>query len=128
MNSIYRLLIFIPFFVLLESCYAPEQNCQDFQQGVFEFEALVEGELKKTRFVRKKDIEIEYYEGKADTASIRWINDCEYILKNINPENRDAKNAMHFKILTTKNNQYTFEYSLVGSDNKQKGTAYKVEE
>lgn len=128
MNSIYRLLIFILFFVLLESCYAPEQNCQDFQQGVFEFEALVEGELKKTRFVRKKDIEIEYYEGKADTASIRWINDCEYILKNINPENRDAKNAMHFKILTTKKNQYTFEYSLVGSDNKQKGTAYKVEE
>lgn len=128
MNSIYRLLFFTPFLVLLESCYAPEQNCQDFQQGVFEFEALVEGELKKTQFVRKKDIEIEYYEGKADTASIRWINDCEYILKSINPENRDAKNAMHFKILTTKNNQYTFEYSLVGSDNKQKGTAYKVEE
>lgn len=128
MRQVYRLFYLVSFVLLITSCYAPEQNCQDFQQGIFEFEALVEGELKKTRFVRKKDIEIEYYDGKADTANIRWINDCEYILKNSNPKNRDAKNAMHFKILTTKNNQYTFEYSLVGSDNKQKGTAYKVVE
>lgn len=114
--------------VLVSSCYAPEQNCKDFQQGIFEFEALVNGEVQKTRFVRKDTIEIEYYLGKTDTASIRWVNDCEYILKKRNPSSRDEKNALHFKILTTQGNQYTFEYSLAGSDTKQKGTAYKVEE
>lgn len=123
-----RTLLIVVLVLFFTSCYEPEQNCKNFQEGVFEFEAFVEGELKKTRFVRSSDIEIEYYDGKADTASIRWINDCEYVLKNINPENRDAKNAMLFKILTTEKNKYTFEYSLVGSDNKQKGTAYKVKE
>lgn len=128
MHKLYTIFLVFIALILLQACFAPEQNCEKFQQGIFEFEALVDGEMKKTRFVRKKDIEIEYYDGKADTAIIRWINDCEYILKNKNPKNREAKNAMHFKILTTKYNQYTFEYSLVGSDNKQKGTAYKVEE
>lgn len=123
-----RTILIVVLVLLFTSCYEPEQNCKNFQEGVFEFEAFVEGKLKKTRFVRSSDIEIEYYDGKADTASIRWINDCEYVLKNINPENRDAKNAMLFKILTTEKNKYTFEYSLVGSDNKQKGTAYKVKE
>lgn len=125
---IYSSVVLSLFLSLFVSCYEPEQNCNDFQEGIFEFEAFVEGELKKTRFVRNGEIEIEYYDGKADTSSIRWINECEYVLKNINPKNREAKNAMLFKILTTNKNQYTFEYSLVGSDNKQKGTAYKVEE
>jgi hypothetical protein len=128
MNRFHYSFLLLLTIVSLHSCYAPEQKCEDFQEGIFEFEALVEGELKKTRFVRNNTYEIEYYEGKSDTASIRWINDCEYILKNINPENRAAKQQMHFKILTTKENQYTFEYSLVGSDNKQKGTAYKVQD
>ena len=112
--------VFIILLLSLSACYAPEQDCKSFQTGTFEFEALVEGELKTTRFVRSKDIEIEYYENKADTAQIRWINDCEYVLKSLNPEGREEKQAMHFKILTTSRNQYTFEYSLVGSDNKQK--------
>ncbi len=120
--------VFIILLLSLSACYAPEQDCKSFQTGTFKFEALVEGELKTTRFVRSKDIEIEYYENKADTAQIRWINDCEYVLKSLNPEGREEKQAMHFKILTTNRNQYTFEYSLVGSDNKQKGVAYKVED
>ena len=118
--------LFIISSLSMHSCYAPEQNCAKFQQGTFEFEALVEGELKKTRFLRNESFEIEYYEGKTDTAQIRWINDCEYVLKSQDPKNRQEAQAMHFKILTTQNNQYTFEYSLVGSDNKQQGTAYKV--
>ena len=120
-------MIFI-FSLTLSSCYAPEQDCDSFQTGTFKFEALVDGEIKTTKFVRSKDIEIEYYDNKADTAQIRWINNCEYVLRSMNPEGREERQAMHFKILTTDNNKYTFEYSLVGSDNKQKGVAYKVEE
>ena len=30
-------------------------------------------------------MEIDYFQGKVDTSSVRWINDCEYIVKKRNP-------------------------------------------
>lgn len=111
----------------LSSCYEAERNCKDFKTGTFEFESYLEGELVKTRFVRNDSIEIDYFRGKADTSSIRWINDCEYILSNLNPKNRAEEKPIHMKILTTKGNTYTFEYGLVGETQKQRGTVVKVE-
>ncbi|UZH55095.1 DNA topoisomerase IV [Salinimicrobium tongyeongense] len=111
----------------LSSCYQAERDCEDFKTGTFEFESYLEGELVKTRFVRNDSIEIDYFRGKADTSSIRWINDCEYILSNLNPKNRAEEKPIHMKILTTKGNTYTFEYGLVGETRKQRGTVVKVE-
>ena len=34
---------------------------------------------------------------------------------------------LHMKILTTEKNSYTFEFSVVGGDKKQKGVAKRVE-
>ena len=87
---------------------------------------MVGTQLETTTFKRNDSIEIDYYQGKADTSSIRWINDCEYIVQKINPKNRAEEKAIHMKILTTDNNEYTFEYNIVGQTNKQKGTAVKV--
>lgn len=112
---------------LMTSCYQPERNCADFKTGTFEFESFIDGELVKTRFIRKDSIEIDYFQGEVDTSSVRWINDCEYILKNLNPKNRAEEKPLYMKILTTKGNTYTFEYSLVGETAKQQGTAIKVE-
>lgn len=109
------------------SCYQPERNCSDFKTGTFEFESYLNGELVKTRFVRNDTMEIDYFRGKADTSSIRWINDCEYLVTNQNPKNRAEEKPIHMKILTTKKNTYTFEYGLVGDTKKQKGTAVKVD-
>lgn len=111
----------------LTSCYEAERNCEDFRTGTFEFESYLEGELVKTRFVRNDSIEIDYFRGKADTSSIRWINECEYLLSNLNPKNRAEEKPIHMKILTTKDNTYTFEYGLVGESKKQRGTVVKVE-
>lgn len=119
----FTLIILTLFFT---SCYQPERNCKKFKEGTFEFKALVGTELKTTTFVRNDSIEIDYYEGKADTSSIRWINDCEYIVKKINPVNRAEEKAIHMKILTTDGLEYTFEYNVVGEQKKQKGTAKKI--
>lgn len=113
--------------VSLVSCYQPERNCDDFRTGTFEFESYLDGELVKSRFVRNDSIEIDYFRGKADTSSVRWINDCEYIISNLNPKNRAEEKPIHMKILTTEGNSYTFEYSLVGEAKKQRGTVVKVE-
>lgn len=117
-------LILLIFFTT--SCYQPERNCSKFKTGTFEFETLVGTEILKTTFVRSKDIEIDYFQGKSDTASIRWINDCEYILKKINPKSMAEEKAIHMKILTTEGDTYTFEYSIVGETRKERGTAVKV--
>jgi len=111
---------------LLISCYNPERNCIDFKTGTFEYEALVGTEMLTTTFVRNDTIEIDYFKGKSDTSSIRWINDCEYIVKKINPKSMAEEKAIHMKILTTNGSEYIFEYNIVGDTNKQKGTVKKV--
>ncbi len=114
-------------FLSLASCYQQERNCTDFKTGKFKFEHEIEGELKTTLFQRTDSLEIENFEGKIDTSYVRWINDCEYILHKKNPKGRNDKKGVHIKILTTKENTYTFEFSMVGDANKQKGVVSKIE-
>ena len=112
---------------LIFSCYDPERNCQDFKTGTFEYEALIGTEVLTTTFNRNDTLEIDFFKGKSDSSSIRWINDCEYIVKKINPKNMAEEKAIHIKILTTKGNEYNFEYNIVGDTNKQRGTAKKID-
>lgn len=112
----------------LSSCYQPERECSRFKTGTFEFESYLEGELVKSRFERNDSIEIDYFRGKTDTSSVRWINNCEYVITNLNPKNRAEEKPIHIKILTTEGNTYTFEYSLVGESKKQRGTVVKVKD
>lgn len=122
MKKIFVLLASILFF----SCYDAERNCQDFRTGTYEFETYLNGELVSSKFIRNDSIEIEKYQGKTDTSSVRWINDCEYILKNLNPQGRSEEKAVHIKILTTNKNGYTFEYGQVGEPKKIKGEVKRV--
>lgn len=112
--------------LFLSSCYETERDCSDFKVGTFEFEALSGTEVFKTTIIRNDSLEIDFFQGKTDTSSIRWINDCEYVLKKINPKNQAEKKAILIKILTTDKNQYTFEFSEVGKTKTNKALATKV--
>lgn len=112
--------------LVLVSCYNQERNCTDFKTGKFISETEIEGKKYTSTFERNDSIQIETYEGKIDTFKVRWTNDCEYIIQNINPKNREEKKAVQMKILTTKDNTYTFEYSFVGDSKKQRGTVTKT--
>ena len=90
----------------------PQRNCEDFKTGKFSFTATINGEEKKTTFHRTLELEVDEYEGKVDSSSIRWINDCEYVLKNLNPKNKAEEKPIHIKILTTSESSYTFEYNI----------------
>jgi hypothetical protein len=120
--------IYVFFSFILLSCYQPERNCTNFKTGTFEFETLIGTEVVKTTFVRTDSLEIDYFRGKADTSSVRWLNDCEFIVKHTNPKNMAEKKALHMKILTTDGDQYLFEYNIVGETRKEKGTARKLTE
>lgn len=110
---------------LLTSCYNQERNCTDFKTGKFTSETEIEGKKYTSTFERNDSIQIESYEGKIDTFKIRWTNDCEYIIQNTNPKNREKKKPVQMKILTTNSDSYTFEYSFVGDSKKQRGTVTK---
>ena len=122
-----KTLLILPLLLLL-SCYDAGRNCTDFKTGKFKFEHEVDGVMKTTIFERNDTIEIETFEGKTDTASIRWVNDCEYVLLKLHPKNMAEEKAIGMKILTTSKNSYTFEFGMIGVDEKQRGTVTKISE
>ncbi len=114
---VYVLLIF----VFVVSCYPPERNCADYKTGEFSFNYTLDGEEKTGRFTREAEFSIEYYDNKIDSATVKWVNDCEFVLQDIK-----TKTSIHMKILSTTDNSYTFEYGKVGEPKKVQGTAYKT--
>ena len=121
----WRFVFFI--LVLFISCYSLERDCKPFQQGEFKFTQIINGEIKSSYFTRDSIFEVELFEGKIDTSSIRWVNDCECILTKLNPNNNQEKRPIQIRIISTKGDRYTFEYSLVGdSKNRQRGSIQKI--
>lgn len=128
MKKLLSFLLLLP----LASCFQVERNCADFKTGSFEFTYTHDGKEKIGKFVRTDEYSIEYYDGKVDTSSVRWINDCEFITKKLHPTNSNEERAIHMKILKTTANSYTFEYKYaVKEPNKKervvKGTAKKID-
>ena len=117
--------IILLFAFTLVSCYNQERTCKDFKTGKFTSETTVEGKKFTSSFERNDSIQVENYNNVIDTFSIRWINDCEYILENVKPKNRNEKKAVHVKILNTKDLKYNFEFSFVGDAKKQFGSVTK---
>ena len=121
-----KLLFATTLLFLASGCYQPERNCVEFKNGEFSFTSIVDGQELKTTFSRTDDLEIDYFDGKIDSSSVRWINDCEYVVKKLHPRNKAEEKPIHMKILFTTDNSYTFEYSIVGEAIKQKGTVIKT--
>ncbi|MDM9631817.1 DNA topoisomerase IV [Robiginitalea aurantiaca] len=113
--------------VLISSCQEPARDCEQFHTGTFRFTAMVGDTEETTLFTRTGDLEISQFKGMTDSASVRWINPCEYIVTNLNPDSREDEKSIHMKILSTTDTSYTFEYKLVGSPQGSRGTAYKTD-
>lgn len=112
--------------LLSGSCYNPERNCGDFREGTFEFTTVIGNTEETTRFSRSVSLEISNYQGVTDSANVRWINNCEYVLTNINPKSNTEEKPIHIKILSTTSDSYTFEYKLLGTTTAKRGTAFKI--
>jgi hypothetical protein len=113
-------------------CFEVERDCNAFKTGRFEFKYVLDGVEKTGIFVRTDSLNIDFFEDTADTSSVRWINDCEFILTKLNPQSNSEKEAIHMKILSTTDNSYTFEYKLaVKKPNRplrvEKGVATKID-
>jgi|SRR6218665_291785 len=109
------------------SCNDHERNCKDFRTGKFEFSQDINGKKHTSTFIRTEKLQIETYNGKTDTASVRWVNECEFILQKLHPKSMEEEKAISMKILFTDKNTYTFEYAFVGSNKKQRGIVTKID-
>jgi len=112
--------------LIIVSCSQKERNCQDFRTGTFEFSQEINGKKVTSTFTRTETLQIETFNGKTDTASVRWVNDCELVLQKLHPKTMNERKAISMTILATDKNSYTFDYSFVGDAKKQRGTVTKL--
>jgi|TARA_B100000035_G_C20782804_1_gene457609 hypothetical protein len=113
--------------LLLISCYSVERDCNDFRTGSFEFSTSINDSVVKSTFIRTDNYEIEEFNGVKDSSTIRWVNECEFILTKINPSTNQEKRPIRIKILRTMGDSYDFEYSQVSNPSKvNRGTVNKI--
>ena len=113
--------------LLLISCYSVERNCNDFRTGSFEFSTSINDSVVKSTFIRTDNYEIEEFNGVKDSSTIRWVNECEFILTKINPSTNQEKRPIRIKILRTMGDSYDFEYSQVSNPSRvNRGTVNKI--
>ena len=113
--------------LILEGCYQPERNCKDYKTGTFQFSYKIGDSVKIGKFIRDEKYSIDYYDDKIDSATVRWTNDCEFVLQDIN-----SKAALQYKIISTTDSSYTFQYNSAVKDPNKKlivktGTAYRMD-
>ena len=112
---------------LFISCYNVERDCIEFRTGSFEFSTSINDSIVKSTFIRTDNYEIEQFKGVKDSSTIRWVNECEFILTKINPKTNQEKRPIRIKILRTYGNSYDFEYSQVNNPQKRnRGTVNKI--
>lgn len=121
-----KLLLMLLLATTILSCFKPELNCNDIKTGTFRFDQTINGKKHTTIFERTDKLQIETYNGKTDTATVRWVNDCEFVLDKIHPKSREDKKAISMRILSTTDSTYTFEYSFVNDAKKQTGIVTKI--
>ena len=105
--------------LLFISCYNVDRDCEEFRTGSFEFSTSINDSIVKSTFIRTDNYEIEEFKGVKDSSTIRWVNECEFILTKISPKTNQERRPIRIKILRTYGNSYDFEYSQSNDDETQ---------
>lgn len=102
-------LILIAFFISTLNSYAQENKCANFKTGNFEYSAPKYAEWNITR-TDSTQIEISTKTGIEIYNSVKWLNNCEYILtcnKVVNPTSENIiGRKFTVKIIKTFPNKY----------------------
>ena len=112
---------------LFTSCYNVDRNCIDFKKGVFEFSTEVNDSLVTSTFTRTDEFEIELFNNIKDSSTIKWVNNCEFLLTKLNPRTNQEIRPVRIKILRTYGDKYDFEFSQVNNPQKvTRGTVKRI--
>ena len=120
------LLIIVVLFSSVSCLKNSKGNVDDFKIG--SFKTVLENGENVSFAIRKDSLQIESYKQVQDTFYINWIDQFEYTLLKKNPKTQLDSTPFHVKITSVKKDSYTFKAYYKGSNFKQKGTAFKLEE
>ena len=112
--------------LLFNSCNSVERDCYKFRSGKFLTQTKINDTTYSSVFTRNDKIQIENFNNSIDSSTMRWINDCELVLRTLNPKSKSELKNIHIKILTTTDSSYTYEYSFVGEKRREIGLALKI--
>lgn len=122
-----RSLFLIITLLSLYSCQEEKPaKVSDFRTGSFKT-VLDDRQIVSTAW-RNDSVQIETYSGKKDTFAIRWVDPFEYVLVKTNPRTLLDSTPFHVKITSIKRDSYTFRAYYRGSNFKQTGTAFKLDQ
>ena len=97
------------FIILTFSCCAQEKKCTDFKTGTFKYTDQLYSDLKVIR-TDSTQTEINSKNGLEMHSSIKWINDCNYVLTITKVLNADLENVIgktiEVEIVETKSDIY----------------------
>lgn len=119
-----KIVVLLVFFLV--SCFQQERDVSAFKTGKFEFAQTIEGKKQVTIFYRSDSLQVETYNNKVDSATVRWVSDSEFILQKLHPKTMKERKAISMKIVSTNELGYYFEYAFVGEEKKQQGFATKI--
>ena len=120
------LLAFTFFFINLSA----QENCENFKTGTFRIsDPTINFECT---IIRNDSIQIEKIAGmEQSTYKVAWLNPCEYTLQLISglAENMEfyKDKVLKVKILSTEEDNYTYEAKIDGIDFVSTQTIYKVD-
>lgn len=116
-----------PLVLLLSGCFSRSLECEKFKTGTFQYETYADGEIIQAEIVRNDSLEIDYFDkNNPDTSKIRWINNCEYVLKKYKPKDATEKQSFRMQIIETEKNSYTFQFSQLGEKTTKEFTATRL--
>lgn len=111
----------------LSSCkWEKPAKVSDFRTGTFK--TVLDDRQTESTAWRNDSVQIETYAGKADTFAIKWVDPFEYVLVKTKPRTQLDSTPFHVKITSIKKDSYTFRAYYRGSNFKQTGTAYILDQ
>jgi hypothetical protein len=113
------------FCITLLSCENDPKSFS-FKQG--KFKTYLENKTDSSFMNRTEKFQIETYKQKTDTFHITWKNKFEFHLKKKHPKTKLDSTKFIVKITKIKNNSYEFLGYYFGSNFKQKGSTFRLEE
>ena len=114
--------------LFLNSCLEnPNRDCLKHKNGYYKFSFEYNGEVMTSYFKRDQNLGVEVFNKKIDSSSIKWINNCEFIVTKLKPQNNTEKNPVNIRIISTSDSSYVFSFKNAIKKNNQSQEVVKGE-
>jgi len=100
--------------LLMGACRSADCDCAHFQRGTMVSMQRINGKVQQTQIQRFDKWQLETYQNHTDTINIRWVNDCEWVLKAKHPITMAERKGLSMKIVRTQADTAWVRYGYVG--------------